>query len=304
MTVPGRYYRWTPKSPEALYQANPERQYRRVLGTAESAYQAMHPDRAILVIKSNCIYSNDRIYEHCAQAIATGLPVIQKAQWPPFETPIVIVGSGLSAKPLLSHIIRMSKHAPIMALKGAHDWLIENGVTPQFAVACDPQFERHNCFKHLNDTTVYLCASQMHPQTWSYMSGRKVLLWHGKVEKDQNKRAGWENVRLVSGGSTTGMRAIPLAYLMGFRTFELFGYDSCVERDGVYKLDGSTKRDDDKMIDVFVGERMFKTTYALAPQVDQLRGTLAMLPGVRVRAHGDGYFQEVLRTGKRLGWPV
>jgi uncharacterized Rossmann fold enzyme len=271
-------------------------------------YQQQHPDRSVFVVKGSCILSNDELYAQCAKAREAGFPQLVKAQIPAFDDPIIIVGSCPSAMECLEEI---RDHADaghiIMAIKGAHDWLIENGIKPTFAVACDPQESRHDVFKKLDKDVVYLCASQMHPATWDYMRGYRVFVWHCQIDAEQPAMDGWQGVPLVPGGSTTGMRAIPLAFVLGFRNFELYGYDSTLSVDGAIRTDGAPMREGDTAIDVWVGERQFRTTYELYPQIQALMPTLQNLcaiDAIKVNAYGDGLFQAVLRDGKLAGWPV
>lgn len=275
----------------------------------EPTYREKHPDRLPLVIDGKCIYDNDVLYRHAKAALQSGFPYLSKAQFPPYRDMLLVVGSGLSVEPFAEEIRKRSRWGfwhrprPIMALKGAHDWLIERGVVPTYAVASDPQQARYDCFKRLNNKTVYLCASQMHPDTWVHLKGRRVIIWHSEVDLEQRKLPQWQNIPLVPGGCTTGLRAISLAYLLGFRNLELYGYDSCI-KDGVYKIDGSTLRNGDRVTDVWLGEERFTTTLSLIPQVQGLMPTLQVWPGLKVTAHGEGYFQSALRMGKAQGWPV
>ena len=261
-------------------------------------YRRLHPERLVFVVDGKCISSDEVLYAQCRVARAQRLPELIAAL-PPNGLSLAIVGSGPSVD-----IEEVKKHhGPIMALKGAHDWLIERGITPHYAVAADPQQSRARCFKLLNDETIYFCASQMHPDTWEHLKGRKVIIWHSQNDAKQPDLPEWRGVPLVPGGSTTGMRAMPIAYLLGYRDLQLFGFDSSV-KDGAYKVDGSPVKDGDSEITVWVGEREFKTCTLMIPQVEQLKDIARMMPGVKITAHGDGLFQEVLKQGKLAGWPV
>jgi uncharacterized Rossmann fold enzyme len=260
-------------------------------------------DLVKLTVKGRCILPDETLYEH--MRVARGrFPELVKAQVPPFAERLLIVGAGLSLLEYRDTIIERAKSEPVMALKGTHDWLIEQGVTPTYAVASDPQQSRYNVFKRLNDDTIYLLASQMHPDTWDYMQGRKVIVWHSEQRSDHRTREDWKDIPLVFGGSTTGSRALTLAYLLGFRNVDLYGMDSSVAYDGTYKIDGTKLREGDKALPVWVGDRMFNSALSLVPQVAQIRDVLMMLPGIKVEPHGDGYLQEVIRQGKAAGWPV
>jgi hypothetical protein len=52
--------------------------------------------------------------------------------------------------------------APVVAIKGAHDWLIDNGVIPDYALAIDPQ-EHRIAFYKPHKAVQYMIASQCHP---------------------------------------------------------------------------------------------------------------------------------------------
>ena len=265
-------------------------------------YLVAHPERSLLEVKGRCVYNNEKLYEHAKAAISSGFPELRKAQWPPYALPIMIIGSGTSAKKELPKIRHLWQQGfPVMAVKGAHDWLMSNGIIPQYAVAADPKPERATIFKWLNDNTIYLCASQCHPDMWEYMRGYKVIIWHSETNLLHRNLDDFKDTPLVPGGSTTGLRALVLAYLLGFRKLELFGFDSCVAEDGEYKI-GSEDRDNE--VDVFIGEKKYRAALSMVPQVQDLMPTLQLIPGVKVNAHGEGYFQEVLRQGKAQGWPV
>lgn len=267
-------------------------------------YRRAHRDRVLLKVKGSCIYDTPKLHEHARIAMRSGFPVLSKAQVPPYEDTLLIVGAGPSLTDCEALLLeRIAAGDAVMAVKGAHDWLMDRGVTPTYAVAADPQPERARCFGQLNDETIYLCATQMHPDAWEYLRGRKVVLWHSETDGDQRNAPDWKGAPLVPGGSTTGLRAIVLAWLLGFRNVELFGYDSTA-RNGAFRVDGSTLRDGDALIDVWVGEKGFRAPLSMIPQVQCLMATLQMVPTMRVTAHGDGYFQEVLNQGKAHGWPV
>lgn len=303
---------------------------------------ALVSDRAVpLTIEGGCVASSDERYAHCDAAREAA----KKHQYPvltgPGEsgpggrrvnmTPCVIVGSGPSAIPLLPEIrARYDRGEEIIAVKGAHDWLVKNGIIPKAAMAMDPQRSRAKCFKRLRREVLYMCASQMHPDTWEHLKGHRVLIWHSRIGLEQEKRPGWEtqNAYLVSCCLTTGHSAIVLMYILGRRVFELYGFDSSIPpvtswKDGLLarllgrslKLDGARVAGGKNVFDVVVGGQAFQTTGELAHQAVELQPLLEQLtvngrdghwpsPAIKVNAHGRGYYQAVLAEGKAMGWPV
>lgn len=54
---------------------------------------------------------------------------------------------------------------------------------------------------------------------------------------------------LIGGGTTSGLRAISLFYVLGYRQFELFGFDSCNDGE-LLRVNGDGLKDGDKLIEV------------------------------------------------------
>ncbi|MCC6530936.1 MAG: DUF115 domain-containing protein [Burkholderiales bacterium] len=271
-----------------------------------------------LVIDGACVLDNRERYAHCEAASAAGFPVLTGAGDRTFTAPCALVGSGLSAIALLPEIrARYQRGEEIIAIKGAHDWLIKNGIVPRAAIALDPQQSRSTCFRHPRREVLYLCASQMHPDTWEHLRGYQVLIWHSRIEAEQEKRPEWAKRFIVPCASTTGNSAILLMHLLGRRRFELYGLDSSLPRPSgwwqrataktagrLLKLDGARALKSKRVFTVRVGEREYQTTAELAWQAQELEPLLRSLGAVSVRAHGDGYYQALLAEGRAKGWPV
>lgn len=293
-----------------------------------------------LTLEGGCVATSEERYAHCEAAKAAakkhGYPVLAgPGKYGPgshtvIKAPCVIVGSGPSAVPLLPEIRkRYERGEEIIAIKGAHDWLVKNGIVPKAAMAMDPQQSRAKCFRRLRSDVLYMCASQMHPDTWEHLKGRRVLVWHARIGVEQEKRSGWEpeNAYLVSCCLTTGHSAIALMYILGRRNFELYGFDSSIPpvttrrekllawlKGRALKLDGA-RVPSDRVFDVVVDGQVFQTTGEMAHQATELQPLLWQLvvngkagrwpsPSIKVNAHGRGYYQALLAAGKAAGWPV
>lgn len=284
-----------------------------------------HPPReglTLLRLKGKCVVDDAGLTHNCRiakeKAAEYGFHILVNGQWPPYDMPVVIVASGRSVESFVNEIKEKQQSGmAVMAVKGAHDWLIERGIVPEFAVMADPQKDRAKCFRLLNDRTVYLPASQCDPDTWEHLRGRRVVLWHPAFSVQQIQSAEWSGVPVVAGGCTTGLRAMQLAYLMGWRIEHLYGFDSSVQADNSIKITGDVVSDE-KIIEVEVGlnrldserlglpheGRKFLTTASLAKQSSELVVCLPMMPGVSVEAFGDGLFQYTLNRGRLAGWPI
>ena len=117
----------------------------------------------------------EELCSNIRSALSRGLPELTLAPIK-HDGHIVLVASGWSMPDYIDEIKAHRKAGrPIVAVKAAHDFLVENGVNPDMWVNLDPR-DRTNGIQRLNDHTVYMPASRCPPSTFDYLKGRKVLL--------------------------------------------------------------------------------------------------------------------------------
>lgn len=219
--------------------------------------------------------------------------------------PLCIVGTGHSVAGQLRNIafMRGELGAKVMAIKGACDWLLGHGIVPDYAVAADPRPERARIFRRRDKRIAYYLASVMDPACWEWMRGCDVTVWNPVIVTEQSTDPHWKNVSFIWGGATTGLRAIHLAWFLGFRNVNLFGYDSTIVEDKV-KVTGEGIERGEKAEIMMLEGKSYRTTANLAAQAKQMKNTLRMCPGIKCFAYGEGLFQDYLAAGKRMGWPI
>lgn len=159
------------------------------------------------------------------QCLEQGFEHLQPVETPPAAT-ISIVGYG----PSLLQTWRDISY-PVMSLSGAHDFLIERGIVPDFHADCDPRIHKSSFVKHPRQETTYLMASCCHPQTWAYLRGRRVKTWHadnGPETQEWLRAMGRADEFTIRPGPSIGTAGVTLAKLaLRFRKARLFGFDSC-----------------------------------------------------------------------------
>jgi hypothetical protein len=180
---------------------------------------------------------------------------------------------------------------PIVAVKAAHDFLCENGVEPDLWVNLDPR-DRTSGIQKANDYTVYLVASRCPPVTFEHLKGKKILLWHSWTDSPEQKALGPGKLA-IGGGTTSGMRAINIGYLLGYRKFVLYGYDSCNRADGIKRFTGEKTG---PTLDVFIGaeKRKFTCNAAMAQQANEFQMVYAVMPDITVEAKGPGLIAAII----------
>lgn len=258
-----------------------------------------------LVGKSvKCVETKEQLYDNMASAHARGLPVL--GQHFAHGCTAVLVGSGPSVASQLE-TIRYAKEQGhiIVALKDAHDWLIDNSIYPHIAVAIDPQERRATCFKNPSQRVDYYIASQCHPRMFDHLAAFNVFVWHLFVSQEQlTSQVGGlpPNTPIVMGGTTTGIRAMMLFYSMGFRKFELYGFDSCL-KDGLLRMNGDKSPADEAIHAVVVDGRTFYCNPAMGAQALEFQDVYRAAPDIQIRAHGEGLIQTIVEARAKMEKP-
>lgn len=268
-------------------------------------------DSSIRALQAGTVESNSA---NIRSALARGLSEFQPALCAHDGT-MVIVGSGPSVTSFLEHIKEERRNGrPICAIKGAHDWLMANGVEPDLFVSCEP---RDRPLKIVSDKCRYLIASRCSPALLDQLTGKQVTLWHSFASKTNVKPTPekpvmtwddfdpeeecevWRGRIGVGGGSTSGLRAIYIAYMLGFRRVSLYGFDSCLAKDRLTKRFTGEDVGTGMVVDVIVGGKRFWCNGALAKQASEFQEVLNYLHGLKVVAHGDGLIAEILEQRRR-----
>ena len=236
----------------------------------------------------------EELCSNIRSALGRGLPELTLAPIK-HDGNIVLVASGWSMPDYIDEIKEHRRAGrPIVAVKAAHDFLVENGVNPDMWVNLDPR-DRTNGIQRLNDHTVYMPASRCPPSTFDYLKGRKILLWHSWAEGPEMAAIG-PNKLAVGGGTTSGLRAVNIGYLLGFRNFTLYGYDSCNRADGVKRFTGDVTG---PAIDVFVGGptgKKFNCNMAMAQQANEFQKLFDVMGDITVDVKGPGLIAEIMRV--------
>jgi hypothetical protein len=238
--------------------------------------------------------TDEELCSNIRSALARGLPELTLAPIK-HDGNIVLVASGWSMPDYIDEIKAHRRAGrPIVAIKAAHDFLVEHGVLPDVWVALDPR-DRTNGIRRLNDHTLYMPASRCPPSTFEHLKGRKVLLWHSWAEGPEMTAIGPGKLA-IGGGTTSGLRAINIGYILGFRNFIMYGYDSCNRADGVKRFTGDTTG---PSVDVWVGGptgKKFNCNLAMAQQANEFQKLFEVMGDITLDVKGPGLIAEIMRV--------
>lgn len=227
--------------------------------------------------------SPEEIRSNIVTNLARGLPEVVPGPLP-HDGSFVLCGSGPS---LLDHVdeIKAEKALgrPVVAIKGAHDVLVAHGVIPDVYLSVEV---RDRPIRTPQKECLYLLASRCPPGLFESLKDYSVQVfhtWDGKEPIPELK-----GKPLLTGGSTSGLRAVTVGYAWGFRRFVMYGYDSCLAQDGKTKRITGESVEEHKTLYVHVGNRAFKTNGAMALQAQDFRDMIRYLPDCQFEVKGDG----------------
>jgi uncharacterized Rossmann fold enzyme len=237
-----------------------------------------------------------------AAAIARNLPTFQPSLCRHDGT-MIVVGSGPSVADHVGEIRKaQASGMPVMAIKGAHDWLISRGIVPDLTVIMDSQDKIIECVREKNPATCYLLASKVSPAVFDWLSDKQVIVWHAWMGKGEEALFP-KGEHMIGGGSTSGLRGISLAYLMGFNRVVLFGFDSCMKDKRTKRVNGDTTAEKLMTMQAGIDGPVRICDGSMASQAMEFQSlVLAMLKGIRVKVVGDGLFADIMAARVRAGF--
>jgi SAM-dependent methyltransferase len=224
------------------------------------------------------------------------------------DTEVMILGGGPSLNLHADEIRRLrADGVKLIALNGAHDWCLDNGLLPSAQIIVDarPFNARFTRRPVVADDeyagTKYLIASQCDPSVLEGLPKDQVLLWHTTAEMIRDELDAVHEIWYgVPGGSTVLLRALPLLRMLGYRKFHLFGCDSCLT-EAEHHAYSQPENDDPLVIPVTVGGRVFYCHAWMVSQAQEFM-TLIKFMGdeLEIEVHGDGLLGHILNTGAAL----
>lgn len=223
-------------------------------------------------------YRIDDIYDNLGRSASQ----YQDPPWACFSGSITVCGNG----PSLADAPKPK--GAIAAVNGAFRHLIERGIRPKFAICGDSQPENAAFYATAPKGTMYLMASRCHPSVFEALAGRNVRVWHVSDTPE------WHVIgagRFITGGATTGLKALNVLHGLGFDHFNLVGYDSCY-RDGRHHAGAQPWNDRDKVIISKLGDKSFLTTAWMLEQATQA-ATQFTHADYTVSVEGDGLLAQL-----------
>jgi Protein of unknown function DUF115 len=210
---------------------------------------------------------------------------------PKHDQVAIMCGGGPSLVSYLYDILRWQEQgAVIFAMNGASQFLRNYGIVVDYQVIADAKPETASLVDP--GASHHLIASQCDPSTVDATA--RTTLWHLTTEDAMERLFPQERVKaggyaLIGGGVSVGNSALCVAYALGYRTFEIYGYDSSHRGDASHAYEQHMNKFL-PTVDVEWGGKTYKSSLAMKIQAERFQMTANSLikEGCTLNVHGDG----------------
>lgn len=244
-----------------------------------------------------CNTSDDDLYRNIEQNAARDLPWV----WmhPAHEKVAVMCGGGPSLVDHLPEIKALQAAGGVVfAMNGASQFLRQHGVAVDHQVIADAKPETASLVDP--EAWHHLMASQVDAKTIE--RAERVTLWHLAIDETmdrffpaERRQAG--GYALIGGGAAVGNSALCVAYVMGYRTFEIFGYDSSHRGDDSHAYPQPMNKFIPTVNVTWAG-RTYLSSVAMKAQAEkfQITGQALKQEGCTLNVHGEGLLPAMWNT--------
>ena len=231
------------------------------------------------MIKTVCVCPPEVVRRNRDYAASLGLPRL--AALPALDMPLAIVGGGASARDEIATLRHWPGH--IMAINGAHDWLVSEGRAPDSVILLDPHPVMAGMVRKPTRHATWYVASMCDRVVFEALRGLPVVVW----ESPQDDTEALE-LSAIAGGCTAMTRAPLLAAQVGYRDISIFGADSCF-RDGTTHAYGANMAGGDPTIPahavrIVCDGETWLTELGLVAQAEYLAAMLPHFAGGQISA--------------------
>lgn len=221
---------------------------------------------------------SDSIRPNVEHALSLGLPELRDFEYP-YPGKLKVIANGPSAR-------QADLGGTTLALNGALGLFVEQGRSPAYWAACDPNALVADFLTDPPPLTTYYVCSRCHPSVFEALSNRDVVLWH--LDEPDTRDLLQDRIRIKTACSIT-ILSFELFEKVGYRAFETWGWDGCKmdgQENAVPQFNGYV----DKTI--ILGDRRFASTVTWGLELQDAWNHLGNFRWP-IDIKGDGLFANV-----------
>jgi len=207
---------------------------------------------------------------------------------PAHERVVSIIGGGPSLD-----VSEIDFTSDVWALNGTLNYLIKHEMRPDAFVMLDARDSNTRFLDSGLDITYYI-ASQCHPLAFVALRDNKVIMWNARETEFESSE--WPDCMWIGGGSTVGTRAIFLAYVLGYRTFHLHGFDSSYAPNGAHHAYAQEPGNDRIETVWYRGSEYTLEPWMMSQAQDLIRQVMVLQPlECKFQVFGSGLLPDMYR---------
>lgn len=263
---------------------------------------------------NKCNVSDEKILEQVAFNIRRQLPQAHP-HTPNNETVALVCGGPSLAKTEKELVAAYWAGAKVVAVNGAYQWCIDRNIRPSAMTMLDARQFNSRFVETPIAGCKYFLASQCHPDAFDMCADRDVTIWHccsgGESEYEYLKKYYFDRTFPIGDGTTVAIKSIALLTMLGFKSFDIFGFDSCW-LDDTHHGYGQSENDKDGRMSVWLrpkGRDDLACRFECAPwMIQQARDFQDFIHDhgdkFRLNIRGDGLIAATMRLSAILGSAV
>lgn len=243
----------------------------------------------ILPIHVICNTSDEEIYNNIRDNSR------DRGNWvkaePEHDGVAILCGSGPSLADCLSDVrAQQESGGKVFAMNGAAKFLADHGIYPDYQVIIDA---RSQTAELVGPAVQHLFASQVSPEC--FRKAPNARLWHLQVEHIDDYLPDYDSdYCLIGGAASVGNTATCLAYAMGYRNLQIYGYDSS-HREGRGHAFHQQMNDGDPCCVVNFNGKEYVASLTMKLQAEKFQETARALKGLgaHIEVHGSGLLPDM-----------
>lgn len=217
---------------------------------------------------------------------------------------LVIVAGGPSLKDRWPEI-KTHKDADILALNNSYAFLQDHGITPNYFMLLDARAENIEFLRCATPETSHYIAAQCHPDVFDSLDGYDTHLYLTVMPDTLELVSHIDKPKVQIAGTvgTVGIKALSLAYALGYRELHLYGYDSSYADDEHHAF-RQTLNDHANTLEVYLNGKKYITTPTLAQQASEFCSLVSGMVrhyGFDIELHCNGLLPDVVAFSNKLG---
>jgi hypothetical protein len=258
-----------------------------------------------------CNVSDDLILEQVIANVKRQLPQVMPHA--ANKEIVALVCGGPSLEKTKKELVEQAwAGAKVIALNGAYQWCIDNNIKPSAMIMLDARQFNSRFVETPVTGCHYFLASQCHPDAFEICRDRDTYIWHccsgGESEYGLLKEYYFGRTFPIGLGTTVAIKAIQLMNMLGFKSFDIFGMDSCW-LSGEHHTYSQGENDKDKYMPVWLtpegheelAEKFFCAPWMMRQAIDFQNLIREQGNKFRLNVRGDGLIAATMRIAATLG---